>query len=78
MLKLRPRRRRMVARRRSLSSTVSAGIVETVYSIVVGEGRRVRRWGAVVSILWRMLVRDGRKLSFGNSVARPPALALSR
>jgi hypothetical protein len=30
--------------------------VETVYSIVVGEGRRMWRWGAVVSILVRVTV----------------------
>lgn len=32
---------------------VRGGMVETVYSIVVGVGRRVWRWGAVVSILRR-------------------------
>jgi hypothetical protein len=29
---------------------VSVGDVETVYSTVVGEGRRVRRWGVIVSM----------------------------
>ncbi len=40
-----------MARKRSLRGTVRGGMVETVYSIVVGEGWRVWRWGAVVSIL---------------------------
>jgi hypothetical protein len=33
---------------------VSTGEVDTVYSTVVGEGRRVRRWAVVVSmaLLW--------------------------
>lgn len=40
----------MVVRRRSRSGNVRVGEVETVYSTVVGEGRRVRRWGVVVSM----------------------------
>ncbi len=45
-------RTRTVVRRRRRSGRVSVGEVETVYSTVVGEGRRVRRWGVVVSIAW--------------------------
>jgi hypothetical protein len=67
VLKPRTSRRRNVARRRSRRETVSGGRVETVYSIVVGEGRRVWRWGMVVSIL-RGVVAGGRKLSFRISV----------
>lgn len=70
MLKPRTRRRRAVARRRSRRVSVRGGTVETVYSIVVGEGRRVCRWGAVVSILRRMVVR-GRKLGL-NFLSNDP------
>lgn len=44
------RRRRNVRRIRRRTGRVGVGEVETVYSTVVGEGRRVRRWGCVVSI----------------------------
>lgn len=49
---LRPitRRNRKVRRIRRRRGRVRAGEVETVYSTVVGEGRRVRRCGCVVSI----------------------------
>ena len=43
-------RRRSVVRRSRRKGAVSVGEVETVYSTVVGEGRRVRRWGVVVSM----------------------------
>jgi hypothetical protein len=36
---------------RSRRGSVRCGDVETTYSIVVGEGRRVRRCGCVVSIV---------------------------
>ena len=61
MLRPRSRRRRAVARRMSRRGRVRGGMVETVYSIVVGEGRRVCRWGAVVSI-WGWLEEVRRKL----------------
>lgn len=63
MLKPRTRRRRKVARRRRRRGRVKGGIVETVYSIVVGEGRRMWRWGAVVSILG-MVVAGGSLIQF--------------
>lgn len=44
------RRKMNVKRMRRRSGSVRVGEVETVYSTVVGEGRRVRRWGVVVSI----------------------------
>jgi hypothetical protein len=44
--------------------------VETVYSMVGGEGRRVWRWGAVASILGRMVggsrVGSFELISFGR------------
>lgn len=43
-------RRRMVVKRRRRRGSVSTGKVETVYSTVVGEGRRVRRCGGFVNI----------------------------
>lgn len=46
------RRREMFTKTRSRrSGSVWAGSVETVNSVVVGEGRRTCRCGAVVSIL---------------------------
>lgn len=42
---------------RSRRESVTWGEVETVYSIVVGDGLRVRRWGCVVSIASCCLVR---------------------
>lgn len=45
------RRKRKVLRIRRRKGKVSVGDVETVYSTVVGEGRRVRRWGGVVSMV---------------------------
>ena len=49
---LRPimRRRMSVTSRRRRSGSVSFGAVDTVYSTVVGDGRRVRRWGWIVNI----------------------------
>ena len=44
------RRSRKVVTSRSWRGSVRVGDVETMYSTVVGEGRRVRRWGWVVSI----------------------------
>lgn len=44
------RRKMCVNRIKSRKARVRVGNVETVYSTVVGEGRRVRRWGVVVSI----------------------------
>jgi len=44
---MRMRRVKIMRRRRG---SVRWGEVETVYSTVVGDGRRVRRWGVVVSI----------------------------
>jgi len=58
-----------VARRTRRRGSVRGGMVETVYSIVVGEGRRAWRWGAVVSILRRM-VGGSRKLGI-NFFERP-------
>ena len=49
-LKPRRMRRRTVVRRRRRRGSVRVGDVETTYSTVVGEGRRVRRCGCVVSI----------------------------
>lgn len=44
-------RRKIIVRiKRRRRGRVSGGEVETVYSTVVGDGRRVRRWGATVSI----------------------------
>lgn len=40
---------------RSRRGSVRCGDVETTYSMVVGEGRRVRRCGCVVSIVLRSL-----------------------
>jgi hypothetical protein len=45
------RRKRIVDRIRRRRGRVSVGDVETMYSTVVGEGRRVRRWGGVVSMV---------------------------
>lgn len=50
MLKPRRTRRKSVARKRSRRANVCDGMVETMNSTVDGEGRRVRRWGNVVSI----------------------------
>jgi hypothetical protein len=44
------KRRSHVRARRRRSGSVDGGMVETVYSTVVGEGRRVWRFGVVVSI----------------------------
>lgn len=44
-------RRVHVKRRRRRRGRVGGGEVETVNSIVVGEGRRVVRYGVVVSIM---------------------------
>jgi len=44
------RRKMKVKRMRRRSGSVRSGEVETVYSTVVGEGRRDRRCGVVVSI----------------------------
>lgn len=54
-------RRRMVVRRSRRRGRVRVGAVETVYSIVVGEGRRVRRWGVVVSIALFELLQGRRR-----------------
>jgi hypothetical protein len=62
------KRRRKVARRRSRRDRVRGGTVETVYSIVVGEGRRVWRWGAVVSILRRMVAGGGKFAAFATTL----------
>lgn len=50
MLNPKTRRRRMVVVIRRRRGSVRDGEVETVNSTVVGEGRRVRRLGVVVSI----------------------------
>ena len=52
-------RRRRVVRRSRRRGSVRTGEVETVYSTVVGEGRRVRRWGVVVSMALLGLVWFG-------------------
>lgn len=49
-------RRTKLVRSRSRSGSVRSGDVDTVYSTVVGEGRRVRRCGWVVSIAWRYMI----------------------
>lgn len=51
MLSATRRRKMNVRRMRSRRGRVRSGEVETVYSTVVGEGRRVRRRGVVVSML---------------------------
>ena len=43
-------RRRKVVRIRKRRGSVRCGDVETIYSMVVGEGRRVRRCGWVVNM----------------------------
>jgi len=61
------RRRRKVRRMSRRTGRLKVGEVETVYSTVVGEGRRVRRWGCVVSIALCLLMEEVRlrRLKFG-------------
>jgi hypothetical protein len=53
------KRMKKVARIRRRRESVRWGDVETMYSIVVGDGRRVRRCGWVLSIalLWYVVDR---------------------